>query len=142
MFKDILVPVDLNQPKSWGKSLPIAVEMCRDYEANLHVMTVVPDFGFGMVAQFFPPDHEQKMIDEANEKLHGLVKEAVPSDVKVQHIVADGRIYEEVLKAVESLNVDLVVMASHHPDLKDYLLGPNALKVVHHAKCSVMIVRD
>jgi nucleotide-binding universal stress UspA family protein len=33
-------------------------------------------------------------------------------------------------------------MGSHRPELSDYLLGPNAGKVVRHAKCSVMVVRE
>jgi len=32
-------------------------------------------------------------------------------------------------------------MASHRPALKDFLLGPNAAKVVRHAKCAVMVIR-
>ena len=38
--------------------------------------------------------------------------------------------------------VYLIVMGSHHPELKDYLLGPNAAKVMRHADCSVMVVRE
>jgi len=33
------------------------------------------------------------------------------------------------------------VLASHRPDLKDYLLGPNAARVVRHADRSVFVVR-
>jgi nucleotide-binding universal stress UspA family protein len=33
-------------------------------------------------------------------------------------------------------------MGSGRPELADYLLGPNADKVVRHAKCSVMAVRE
>jgi nucleotide-binding universal stress UspA family protein len=36
----------------------------------------------------------------------------------------------------------VIVLASHRPELKDYLLGPNAARVVRHAKCSVLVVRD
>jgi nucleotide-binding universal stress UspA family protein len=36
----------------------------------------------------------------------------------------------------------MIVMASHRPELKDYLLGPNAARVVRHAECSVLVVRN
>ncbi len=49
---------------------------------------------------------------------------------------------EKILKAVEETGCDLIVMASHRPALKDYLLGPNAARVVRHANCSVLVVRD
>ena len=42
----------------------------------------------------------------------------------------------------ETGNIDLIIMASHRPELQDYLLGPNAARVVRHANCSVLVVRD
>jgi nucleotide-binding universal stress UspA family protein len=61
--------------------------------------------------------------------------------VPVQHIVGHGTIYREILVRAERTKCDLIVMASHRPELQDYLLGPNAARVVRHAKCSVMVVR-
>ncbi len=49
---------------------------------------------------------------------------------------------EEILKAAAESDCDLIVVASHRPALKDYLLGPNAARVVRHANCSVLVVRD
>jgi nucleotide-binding universal stress UspA family protein len=40
------------------------------------------------------------------------------------------------------MNADLIVLAAHRPELKDYLLGPNASRVVRHAKCSVYVIRE
>jgi len=142
MYKDILVPVDLNTESSWRKSLPVACELCHLFGARLHVMTVVPDFGLSMVSQFFPAGYEHKVTEEANKRLHELVREIVPDDITVQHIVAEGNIYREIIHMGKEVKVDLIVMGSHHPELEDYLIGPNALKVVQHADCSVMVVRD
>ena len=38
-------------------------------------------------------------------------------------------------------SADLIVLASHKPALKDYLLGANASRVVRSAPCSVHVVR-
>ena len=46
------------------------------------------------------------------------------------------------MKAADKLKCDLIVMASHRPELKDYLLGPNAARVVRHARQSVFVVRE
>lgn len=142
MFKDVLIPVDLNADASWRKALPVAIELCRTFGARLHVMTVLPDFGLSMVSQFFPQGYEEKMTEEANKRLHALCREHVPSDLKLQHIVCDGIIYEEILQTARQIKADLIVMASHRPELADYLLGPNAARVTRHADCSVMVVRD
>lgn len=81
-------------------------------------------------------------MEELNRKLHEFVAENVPSDRKVQHIVTDGAVYEAILIMAEKVNADLIIMSSHRPEMRDYLLGPNAARVVRHGKCSVMVVRD
>jgi nucleotide-binding universal stress UspA family protein len=81
-------------------------------------------------------------METARERLHAYCEQAVPSEVKVQHIVAHGTIYNEIVKAAEQTRCGLIIMASHRPELSDFLLGPNAARVVRHANCSVMIVRD
>lgn len=144
MFKDILVPVDLNEESSWRKALPVAIELCRAHKRKLHVMTVVPSFGLSYVGSFFPPDFEKKAVNETTKRLHALTDDTVPSDVPVERIVGRGTIYEEVVKARQALgdDCDLIVMASHRPGLEDYLLGPNAAKVLRHSKVSVLVVRE
>jgi nucleotide-binding universal stress UspA family protein len=141
MYKNILLPVDLNEESSWQTALPTAVEYCKAFGARLHVMTVVPDFGMPVVAQFFPEDYAQRAGQEAVKALHDLTGKTVPDGVEVDHIVGYGTIYEEILKAAKETGCDLIVMASHRPQLSDYLLGPNAARVVRHADCSVLVVR-
>ena len=142
MFKDILLTVDLEAESSWKKSLPIAADLAQTYGGKLHVMTVVPDFGMSMVSQYFPKDYEEKMLASVNDRLHEFVQKHVPADVNVQHIVAHGsRIYEEILNTADEINCDLIIMASHQPELRDYMLGPNAARVVRHSTRSVLVVR-
>ena len=141
MFKDILFPVDLPNQETQERALKVAVDAAKAYGARLHVMTVVPSMGSAYVANLFPEGFEQKAIDKAKEALDSYVKEKIPGDLKVQRIVAHGTIYKEVLGAAAKIKADLIVMASHRPELQDYLLGPNAARVVRHADCSVLVVR-
>ena len=39
-------------------------------------------------------------------------------------------------------DADVIVIASHDPGLADYLLGSVAARVVRHAHCSVLVVRN
>ncbi len=142
MFKDILLPVDLGNAESQRKAVKTAVHLAKTAKARLHVMTVVPDFGLSIVGSFFPEGYEKHALDEASKKLHDFVQAEIPKSVKVQHIVGHGTIYEEILRAANELGCDVIILASHRPELKDYLLGPNAARVARHAACSVMIVRD
>ena len=142
MFKDILLPVDLNHENSWRKSLPIAIALCRMEGANLHLLAVIPQFGPSMVSQYFPENFEEEATEHMMEALHEFTRAHMPPDIKVQHIVAHGAIYDEILRAAASIASDLIVIGAHRPDLKDYMIGSNASRVVRHAKCSVLIARD
>jgi nucleotide-binding universal stress UspA family protein len=141
MFKRILVPVDIDQESSWSRSLSVAERLVADYGAELHVMTVVPTMGMSIVGSFFPPDFEKKAMANARENLGQIVAKAVKNPADIACHVAHGTIYEEIISAADTLGCDLVVMTSHRPELKDYLLGPNAARVMRHAKQSVFIVR-
>ncbi|MDP6346567.1 MAG: universal stress protein [Alphaproteobacteria bacterium] len=141
MFKDILLSIDLTEESAWRKALPLALDMCRDGGGKLHVLNVVPDFGMSIVSQYFPEGYEKEMADKALANLRDFVKQHVPDDFTVQHIVGEGTVYEVILKIAGEIGADLIVVASHRPELKDYLLGPNAARVVRHADCSVLVVR-
>jgi nucleotide-binding universal stress UspA family protein len=142
MYRNILVPVDLSDKHSWRKALPTAISLCETFEAKLHLITVVPEFGLPMVGQFFPEGYEAKLRQQAARQLKEFAAQQVPGAIECRRIVAEGKIYREILKAADAIQADLVVMGSHRPELADYLLGPNADKVTRHAKCSVMVVRE
>jgi nucleotide-binding universal stress UspA family protein len=142
MYRNVLVPVDLSDKHSWRKALPTAVSLCETFEARLHLMTVVPEFGLPMVGQFFPEGYEAKLRQQAAKQLKDFSAAQVADAIPCRRIVAEGKIYQEILKAADAIKADLIVMGSHRPELSDYLLGPNAAKVVRHAKCSVMVVRE
>ncbi len=141
MFLNILLPVDLNQESSWQKALPIAVEYCNAFGAALHVMNVVPDFGSALVGSYFPEGFEKKSLEGARAQLHDFVGKHVPDGVTVQHVVGYGTVYEEILRVAREIEADLILLAAHRPELKDFLLGPNASRVVRHFDGSVLVVR-
>jgi nucleotide-binding universal stress UspA family protein len=142
MYKNILLPIDLNEETSWKTTLPTAVECARAFGATLHLATVVPDFVLPSVATFFPKGYEKIAIDQAKQDLKTIADDNVPDEVTVQQSVAYGTIYTEILRIAREIPADLIITASHRPELEDYLLGPNAARVVRHAGCSVLVVRD
>jgi nucleotide-binding universal stress UspA family protein len=118
-----------------------AIELCRLYQATLYVLTVVPDMGMPIVANYFPPDAGDKIVVDAENMLHELVGVYIPDDIDVNYLVGQGSIYRRILRMAEKINVDLIIMPAHRLKLQDYLLGTNTSKVVRHALCSVLVVR-
>jgi len=141
MFKSILLPIDLSAPASWSKALPTALNMAKTSGGVLHVITVVPDFGLSVVGTFFEEGFEAKAMHKVGEDLTAWVNAHVGDGVEVHPHVVHGRVYEQIMEAADKLGVDLIVMGSHTPELSDYLLGPNAARVVRHARQSVFVVR-
>ena len=142
MFKNILAAIDLTDESSWVKTIPTAVNLCQSTGARLNLLTVIPDFGMSIVSQHFPKDYAKNAMAETLTKLGVFASEHVPDGIKRSLIVAQGTIYEEIIKAGNEVSADLVVVAAHRPSLKDYLLGPNASRVVRHFKRSVLVVRE
>ncbi|MCP4314559.1 MAG: universal stress protein [Hyphomicrobiales bacterium] len=141
MFKNVLATIDLGDEESSIRVINAALEVIID-EDIVHVLCVVPDFGNSMVGTFFPADHEKDMIEHTTQELHAFTAKHIPEGTRIQHIVAHGSIYEEIIAAADQCEADLIVIGSHRPALKDYLLGPNASRVVRHARQSVLVVRD
>ncbi len=141
MYSNIMITIDLNEPASYRKAFPTAVALCRQFGASLHILNVLPDLVYGVVQNYFPDDFQDKARVDATEALEKVARENVPDDITPELHLASGTIYKEIIETAERSGIDLIVMASHRPDLSDYLLGPNAARVVRHSDCSVMVVR-
>ena len=111
--------------------------------AQLDVITVLPDYGMSVVGSFFEQDHHDKAIAVAKSRLNDLVGAALGEDANsgVRHVISTGNAYVEILKTAKTDSAGLIVIGAHKPDFKDYLLGPNAARVVRHSDCSVYVVR-
>ncbi len=141
MAKPILLSVDLNHESSWDKALPQAISLARAGDSELHVLTVIPDFGMSMVGSYFPEGFSENAAAETQAALEKFVQDNVPSDIDATPHVLHGAIYKGILATADAVGCGLIVLASHRPEMSDYLLGPNASRVVRHASQSVFVVR-
>lgn len=140
MYRSILLPVDLDEPSSWGKALPVAVSLCRCFGASLALTTVVPDWNVILEVQRSPIAYRE-FLEIARARLATLA-DSIADLSGVEHHVETGSIYRGILAVAERIGADLIVLSSHRPEMKDYLLGANASRVVRHARRSVFVVRD
>lgn len=142
-IKSVLCAVDVaNKGKDTGV-LREAARLAGLDDAQLDIVTVIPDLGMTVVGTLFEGDHHDKAEAEAKRLLEEMGEEVLGKEAnsRVRHVVATGRPYEQILRAAEAAGANLIVLGSHEPDLHDFLLGPNASRVVRHAKCSVYVVR-
>ncbi|MDQ2090229.1 universal stress protein [Marimonas arenosa] len=140
-MKTILVPIDLAHESGLQKTVDHAVALARMDGAELHALTVIPDYGMSLVGSFFPKNFSENAVKETTAALEAFVAAHFPADMDVTEHVRHGTIYEQIIEVANGLKADMIVMASHRPEMSDYLLGPNAARVVRHARQSVTVIR-
>jgi nucleotide-binding universal stress UspA family protein len=127
---------------SGRKPLQAAVELAREFGAQLHILTVVRDVEAVLQAKAAPLGYELVASDLEN-RIAAMIRQVDASDLDPNILVVHGAsIYAEILAVAEEAGADLIVVSSHRPAMKDYLLGTNASRVVRHANCSVLVARE
>lgn len=140
MYKNILLPVDLDNHNEISKTIETAKSLAKLYGAQLYVMTVLPDFGMSIVGSYFKDGYEHDHKELTKDHLRKYIDDNF-ANIDVKMIVGTGTIYREIIAAAKKLDIDLIIMASGHEDIEDYLLGSNAARVVRHSEQSVMVIR-
>ncbi|MGG7644926.1 universal stress protein [Rhodovulum sp. YNF3179] len=142
MFSAILLPIDLEDDGGAARAAEAALRLARQEDAKLHVLSVLPDFGMSIVGSYFKKGFEREATAEAETKLNAWIADHGLDAAGATPHVAHGKIYDEIIHAADAFGCDAIVMGAHRPELQDYLLGPNAARVVRHARQSVFVVRD
>jgi|TARA_R100000455_G_C6264198_1_gene119461 nucleotide-binding universal stress UspA family protein len=140
VFKSILVPVDVAHRSSWEHALPQALELAAAAKGTVTIMTVIRDMKIMFEGVYFTFQVEQ-MLEGAQSKLSAIISEQAKDGVKITSEVRIGSIGREILSVAKDRTIDLILMASHRPEMRDYLIGPNASFVAQHADCSVLVLR-
>jgi len=139
MFKTVLVPVDVTIPEETQKILAAAKQLTTGWGSTLHVATIVPDFGMAIVGSHFDKGFEDDTQKRALEELTAAMDKA---GVEAKTHVLSGTVYDRVIALATQLDADLILFGASRPELKDYLLGSNAARLVRHSNRSVLVLRD
>jgi nucleotide-binding universal stress UspA family protein len=139
MFRRILLPLDLDDPSSWSKALPVALDLASKHGSQVTLGTVISDWEAARDVQWSSLGY-RRMIKDAELRLRRLADEhgLLEFDIKV----AVGAVGSTIVDLAKRVEAELIVLASHRPGPKDYLIGAHALHVVRHASCSVFVVRS
>ena len=136
MYKAIMVPIDLSQAEKGKVTIKVAKKLGEEGTQIILINVVenIPTY----VAEEILGD----MIEKSKEKVHSVLETmAKAAGVKTDVEVRYGKPATAILAAAEGKGADLIIIASHQPELQDYLLGSTASRVVRHATCSVLVVR-
>lgn len=141
MYETLLVPTD----GSPGSELAVehAIDLAATYDATLHLLYVVDEDvvnHYAGVDAIEGVEHalEEQGLDATLEAEERAEAAGVPAETHIAHGVP----HEEILGAIDTLGIDLVVMGTEHRS-GEYrrLLGSVTERVVRLADCAVHVVK-
>lgn len=138
MFNKIMVPIDLAHVDKLGKALQAAADLSKHYGIEAVYVGVTASTP-GSVAHT-PTEYGHKLESFAKEQASKHGHNAAAHPVVSHDPTSD--LEDTLLKAVHDVGADLVVMASHIPNVADLIWPPNGGKIASHSDASVFVVRD
>jgi universal stress protein A len=147
-LKTILVPTDLSEHAH--NALQYALQLADQFGSAIVLVHVVepvhpyPSTGMTYFPGDLPIDPETDLVPEAEKAIQHLKDEASRgSKATIRTKVCVGRAYDRIVDMAGETAADLIVIATHgYTGLKHVLLGSTAEKVVRHAPCPVLVVRQ
>lgn len=141
MFKTILLPIDISEDGVEHPAVPVAVEYAKAFKSKVILLTVLPDYEMSFASHLFDSGVVKEIITDTKKKLEQFIEKNL-KNVPTKPCVVQGTVYECIIENAKKNKADLIIMSANRPELKDYLLGPNAARVVRHSDCSVLVVRE
>jgi universal stress protein A len=138
-LRKILVPVDFSDCSR--KALHYATVLAKQFQAEvllLHVLEVPPVPVQAFETAFMEGNPEESAANELSKW-----QAEVQSPVSVKTVVCSGSASREIVRTADENNMDLIVIGSHgRTGLARLILGSTAERVVRHAPCPVLVVRE
>lgn len=137
MYKKIMVPIDMEHIDKLEKALKTAADLALHYGVSACYVSVTPPSPTKIAAnpQEFKSKLEEFVGGQATAFGHACEARAYTSHDPASDLD------DTLLKAVGDTGSDLVVMASHIPNVVDYIWPSNGGKIASHAAASVFVVR-
>ena len=135
MFKSLLVPLDGSEYSE--RALAMALELARLTGARVTALTVVLAYKDAHVPEV--PSLEAQAKRRAEEYLKPFIDEGRAAGFELEGVVAHGSPAEEILRAANEQDVDLIVMSTHGIGAEGrHALGSVALRVLQTSACPVL----
>jgi universal stress protein A len=138
----VLVPLDFSRPSF--KALEYALPIAERFGAALHLVHGFdyddPMSTFSGMPLAIP---EAEIASRAKRRLQDVAKKyAIGLPAENCHVVK-GRAYHAVCQLARKLEADLIVTTTRgHTGLRHVFLGSTAERIVQHAPCGVLVVRE
>ena len=140
MFKKILVPVDIDYPRTAAAVYQKAAAIAGLSNAEIRLVSVVPGFGMPIVASYISDEMREQAKKGFKESLEKFIKENC--DKTVTYRLRTGKNWEEIIKAADNWEADLIIVYhNRRRDINEVFSGSCSRRVSDNANCSVLRLR-
>ena len=139
----LLVPLDGSDLSL--KALHYTVHLAKLFDAQVDTLRVVEPVVYpeGLAMPQRSYDQDDLAMKLAREQSRAVGCRMIPDGVEWHDEVISGNPYAVIVDYARDKKIDLLVLTTHgHTGLKHFLLGSNAEKIIRHAPCPVLVVRD
>ena len=141
--KKILVPVDFSPCSE--RALQYALAFAGQFNASLVLLQVVEAFPIDYLVGFESSRQSNDwLIEQSRKRLKQLTRKLTATGaISGEPIVNFGKPFQEIVQVAKDQGADLIVIATHgYTGLKYIQLGSTTERVVRHAPCPVLVVRQ
>jgi nucleotide-binding universal stress UspA family protein len=144
-LKTILVPIDFSEPSR--KALHYALSFAKQFNAEmllLHVIEFTPLAAPSPPLPIIQDETTRATLHESAAKQLAAWRNETGSQASIKASVRDGvSAHAEIVKAAVEGNIDLIILGTQgRTGIAHFLIGSTAEKVVRHAPCPVLVVRE
>jgi universal stress protein A len=143
-LKKILVPTDFSDCSA--KALDYALAFAKLSEAQIILLHVVEPIVYPMYSQDVAADlggFQADLIKASEAQLEQFSREKAAGCQSLKLKLSEGGAFWEIVETAKKEKVDLIILSTHgRTGLKHVLMGSTAERVVRHAPCPVLTVRE
>lgn len=141
MFKKILVPIDVDYPKTAAAVYKKAVALAKLSDAEIRLVSVMPGFSMPIVAAHITDEIRQKAADEFKATFEKFI--ADNCNEPVSYRIRTGKNWEKIIDAADKWGADLIVVYhNHRREINEMFSGSCSERVTDNANCSVLRLRN
>ena len=141
MFKKILIPIDVDYPKTAAAVYRKAATIAKLSGAEIRLVSVMPGFGMPIVASYISDEVRKEATEQFKESLEKFI--ADNCDEPVSSRIRTGKNWEEIIKTADKWGADLIVVYhNRRREINEVFSGSCSQRVSDNANCSVLRLRN
>ncbi len=140
MYEKILYPTDGSECSK--RALKHVVEIAKKFNSKVFILHAFP-----FIPEYIGSEYREKIVAQSTLESERITKEAAKvleeNGIEYEVEILEGPAHKAILNVADVRDVDLIVMGSRGVSaIAGVLLGSVSQRVVTHAKCPVLIVRE